>query len=234
MISALSVLVSGFVAWRMLAVPSHANQRSAAELEVTAGELMAGIRVWINVSDSRLAASKGLVDFMAENDVRLVFVRIVDRLDLEIHIQARQGVTLSEPPSLCLIGPYSAPQDAGYESGCWGTPDIGEVLATALPTDGAGHPMFPAGRAIVFSASLHRGGLRCDYPPGPWLLTVEANPLVDATPMGARQLREIPFDVPWAGSGPLPFLPVPTVAYCGSANIVYKQQGEPRIASPSP
>jgi hypothetical protein len=31
----------------------------------------------------------------------------------------------------------------------------------------------------------------------------------------------------------LPFIPMRTVAYCGSANVVYRQQGEPEIASPS-
>jgi hypothetical protein len=192
------------------------------------------MRISTSVSGSSLAASKGLVDFMAENDTRLVLVRIVDDLDLEVRVATEQAVAFREPPSFCLIGPYSAPQDAGYESGCWGTPDIGKLLAAELPTDDAGHAMFPPDRELVMSATMQRGGLRCDYPPGRWLLVVEADPLVDGTPMGARQLGEIGFDIPWSRTDSLPFLPVRTVAYCGSANVVYREQGEPQIATPSP
>lgn len=226
----LILLVLGLVLWGIKAPPP----RTAAERETAARELVSGIRISIDVAGSTLAASKGLVDFMMENDTRLVLVRIVDELDLQVHIETPEDIAFREPPSFCLIGPYSAPQDAGYESGCWGTPDIGELLAAQLPTDGAGHAMFPAGRALVLSAGMHRGGLRCDYPPGQWVLVVEADPIVDSTPMGARQFAEIGFDIPWADSGPLPFLPVKTVPYCGSANLVYREQGEPQIASPSP
>jgi hypothetical protein len=232
--SALIVLLIGLVLWGMEARPRVSAPRSAEGREVAAKELLSGIRISTNVSRSTLAASKALVDFMAENDTRLVLVRIVDRLDLEIHIATQQASAFREPPSFCLIGPYSAPQDAGYESGCWGTPDIAKVLAAELPTDGAGHALFPADRALALSATMQRGGSRCDYPPGRWLLVVRADPLVDGTPMGARQLAEVGFDIPWSTSDQLPFLPVPTVAYCGSANVVYREQGEPQIASPSP
>ena len=232
--SALIVLFFGLVIWGMQARPRGSAPRSAEEREVAAKELLSGIQISTKVSTSTLAASKALVDFMAENDTRLVLVRIVDRLDLEIHIATEQAVAFREPPSFCLIGPYSAPQDAGYESGCWGTPDIGKLLAAELPTDGAGHALFPADRALVVTATMQRGGLRCDYPPGRWLLVVQADPLVDGTPMGARQVAEIGFDIPWSSGDQLPFLPVPTVAYCGSANVVYREQGEPQIASPSP
>lgn len=230
MLTAIIVVALGLVLWRAVLRPP----RSAAQREAAARELVSGIRISTEVAGSTLAASKGLIDFMAENDTRLVFVRIVDDLDLEVRIETDEEVTFSDPPTVCLIGPFSAPQDAGYESGCWGMPDIGELLSAELANDGAGHPKFPGGQAIVLSANTHRGGQRCDYPPGHWVLTVEANPLVDGKPMGARQIGEIGFDIPWVDSGPLPFIPVPTVAYCGSANVVYKEQGEPQIASPTP
>jgi hypothetical protein len=232
--SALIVLLIGLVVWGMEARPRGSAPRSAEQREVAATQLLSGIQISANVSRSTLAASKALVDFMAENDTRLVLVRIVDRLDLEVHIATPQAAAFREPPNFCLLGPYSAPQDAGYESGCWGTPDIATVLAAELPTDGAGHAMFPADRELVLSATMQRGGLRCDYPPGGWLLVVQADPLVDGTPMGARQLAEIRFDIRWSPNDQLPFLPVPTVAYCGSANVIYREQGEPLIASPSP
>jgi hypothetical protein len=230
----LVVLVFGLVLWSIGATRPRSAHRSAEEREVVAKELLSGVRISTDVSGSSLAASKALVDYLATNDVRLVLVRIVDDLKLAIHIDTQQVVAFREPPSFCLIGPFSAPDDAGYQSPCWGTPDIGVLAAAQLPTDAAGHTMFPADRALVLSTTLHRGGLRCDYPPGRWLLVVEADPLVDGTAVGVRQLAEISFDIPWLNSGPLTFLPVKTVAYCGSANVVYKEQGEPQIASPSP
>lgn len=227
---ALVVLVLGLVLWATKAPPV----RSAKEREAAATELLAGIRISTDVSNSTLAASKALVDFLPEDDVRLVRVRVVHELNLEIHIETSQAVAFEEAPAFCLIGPFAAPDDAGYSSPCWGTPDIGELLAAQLPTDAAGHATFPSGEPIVLSATVERGGPRCDYPPGTWLLRVEGNPLIDGVPTRARQLAEVGFEVPWSRTDPLPFLPVKTVAYCGLANTVYREQGEPPIASTSP
>jgi hypothetical protein len=230
LVSALIVLILGVVLWATEA-PSP---RSAEEREAAATELLAGIRISTHVSGSALVTSKALVDFLAENDVRLVLVRVVDDLNLEVQIETSQGVAFKDAPTFCLIGPFAAPDDAGYSSPCWGTPEVGALLASQLPADDAGHPTFPAGESIVLSAAVQRGGRRCDYPPGPWLLRVEADPLVDGMPTGARQLAEVGFDVPWSRTDRLPFLAVKNVAYCGLANTVYREQGEPAIASPSP
>lgn len=226
--STLILVVLALVLW----VPPALRPRSSEEREVAARHLVSGVRISASVSRSALGASKALVDFLPENDVRLVLVRIVADLELEIHIETRGAVSLAEAPSFCLIGPFSAPDDAGYSSPCWGTPDIGELVAAQLPTDDAGHHMFPA-RPLDLSFTIHRGGLRCDYPPGRWLLVVEGDPLVDAAPGGARQFAEIGFDVPWSRGDVLPFLPVSTVAYCGLANVIYEEQGEPQLASPA-
>ncbi len=229
-VSALIVLVFGVALWGKLGP----RPLSPEEREVAAQELVSGIQVSTKVSGSSLVATKALVDFLTADDVRLVLVRIVDGIDLEIRVETDHAVAFSEPPRFCLIGPFSAPDDGGFSSPCWGAPEIGELLAAQLPADGAGHAMFPAGRVIMLSATIRRVDRRCDYPAGRWALQVEANPLVDGTPMGVRQLAEIGFDVPYAGTGPLAFLPVSTTRYCGLANVVYKVQGEPELASPSP
>ena len=210
------------------------RSRTLAEREAAAQELLSGIRVSIKAAGSSLVATKALVDFLAQNDVRLVLVRIVEGLDLEIRIESDRAVAFSAPPRFCLIGPFSAPDDGGFSSPCWGAPEIGDLLAAQLPVDGAGHAMLSAGRPITLAATIRRADRRCDYPAGAWLLQVEADPLVDGTPMGARSLAEIGFDVPWAGTGPLRFIPVSTTRYCGLANVVYREQGEPEVASPSP
>ncbi|MDP9250249.1 MAG: hypothetical protein M3O78_02620, partial [Chloroflexota bacterium] len=231
--SALVVLVFGLVVWGCESTLPRSAPLTAEQRQAATQELLSGIQISANVSSSSLAASKALVDYMAQNDVRLVLVRIVDDLDLKVQIKTNHAVALSEPPSFCLIGPFSAPDDAGYSSPCWGMPDAGEVLAAQLPTDGAGHTMFPAGPAIALTATMQRGGLRCDYPPGRWLLVVNVDPLLDGTATGVHELPGIGFDVPWSIGDLLPFLPVKTVAYCGSANVVYnvvyKEQGEPDI-----
>ena len=224
------VLILLIVLWATRAPPP----RTAAEREAAATELLAGIRISPHVSGSELAASKALVDFLAENDVRLVLVRVVDEITLEVQVETSQAVAFKDPPGFCLIGPFAAPDDAGYSSPCWGRQEVTALLAAQLPADDAGHPTLPAGEPIVLSATVQRGGPRCDYPPGPWLLRIEANPLVDGIPTGSRELAEIGFDVPWSKTDRLPFLPVSTVAYCGLANTVYREQGEPAIASPSP
>jgi hypothetical protein len=61
------VVVLGLVLWGVRAV----QPRSAEEGEVAASELLSGIRMSATVSRSSLGASKALVDFLPENDVRL-------------------------------------------------------------------------------------------------------------------------------------------------------------------
>lgn len=217
-----------------LRAASGSRPRTAAEREVLAQELVSGIRVSTNVAGSSLAATKALVDFLPENDVRLVLVRIVDDVDLELRIHADQTVAFGEPPGFCLIGPFSAPDDAGLWSPCWGAPEIGELVVAQLAADGAGHIVIPAGREIRVAATIRRVGGRCDYPPGQWVLRVDVEPLVDGTPMGLRPLADSAFEVPYLGTGPLPFIPVGSQRYCGLANVVYRDQGEPEVASPSP
>lgn len=207
---------------------------TAEERETLAQQQLAAIRISTTLTGSSMAATKALVDFLPENDVRLVFVRIVDEIDLELRIETDGELTFSEPPRICLIGPFSAPDDGGFSSPCWGAPEVGELVVAQLGADAAGHAVLPRDRVIKIAATVQRVGGRCDYPPGQWLLRVEADPLVDGVPMGARRLPDVAFEVPYLGTGPLPFIPVSAMRYCGLANVVYREQGEPEVASPSP
>jgi hypothetical protein len=228
--SALVLIAIGVALW----AAAGTRSLTAAERDAVAKELISGIRISTNVSDTSLAATKALVDFLPENDVRLVRVRIVDDLDLDLRIETDHAVALSALPSFCLVGPYSAPDDGGFSSPCWGAPEIGERLVAQLNADSAGHAVLPAGRAITIALRLSRVEGRCDYPPGRWLLRVEVDPVVGETPMGARALPDVAFDVPYLGTGPLQFIPVNAMRYCGLANVVYREQGEPEVASPTP
>jgi hypothetical protein len=228
--SALVVLILALA----LRGPTDSVPRTPEGREALAQQLLAGIRVSTTLTGSSLAATKALVDFLPENDVRLVLVRIVDEVDLELRIETDREVTFSESPRICLIGPFAAPDDGGFSSPCWGAPEIGELVATQLAADAAGHAVLPRDRVIRIAATVQRVGGRCDYPPGQWLLRVEADPLVDGVPMGARRLPDVVFEVPYLGTGPLPFIPVSAMRYCGLANVVYREQGEPEVASPAP
>ena len=180
-----------------------------------------------------LMATEAVADFGIEEGVRLVRVRILDELDLEVRIETTETLTLAAPPRVCLVGPYSAPDDAGLSDRCWGEPDLGGLLAEELTTDAAGHPMLIAGQPIVLSAALRRGDVRCDYPPGEWQLEVTLEPLVYGVSVGALDLPPAALEVPPTADGPLP-LNLFGTRYCGLATVVYRDQGEPPVAGPVP
>jgi hypothetical protein len=190
---------------------------------------LASVHVTPTVGDPSLVATGAFADFgVSGGGARQVRVRIVDSMDLALHISSDQEIVLAEPPLLCLVGPYSAPDDAGLESPCWGEPDLSSLLATQLSTDASGH--YVVGTTPVdLRAKLNRGTQRCDYPPGKWEVELKLKPL------GASDGRYVPdttFDVPIADSGPLKLLPTTQTRYCGLATAIVQQQGEPDIVQP--
>jgi hypothetical protein len=218
-------IVAAVVVWAVGPRPGTPEQREAA-----ARELLSGIQVSATVTESSLAAAHAIADFGLNEGVRLVRVRILDGLTLALRIETTRSVALAEPPLFCLVGPFSAPDDAGLSDRCWGEPDLSVVVAGGLPSDQAGHPMFPADAPAAVSATLQRGDVRCDYPPGKWVLEIKVDPLVDGTAMGARYLPDVSFEVPFATPAPLTLLA--QTRYCGLASVVYREQGEPPVVNP--
>jgi hypothetical protein len=214
-----------------LSACTAAAPESSADRLRMATEAIRGVRLSAAVIDRSLAATEAVADFAIADDVRLVRVRIVDDLHLKLSLDAPTSITLAEPPRVCLVGPYSAPDDAGLSDRCWGEPDLGTLVAAELPADAAGHPQLSADHPIVVDATLGRGQARCDYPPGAWTLEVTLEPLVDGASAGAIDLPTISFDVPWQTPQPIP-LRLFDSRYCGLANAVYREQGEPPIATP--
>jgi hypothetical protein len=229
--STFAFFVVGFVIALGLAACTSTQPRSIEASPRTIDALVAGVRVSAELTDSSLLATEAVADFGIEEGVRMVRVRILDGLDLDVRIETPDTLTLSGPPRVCLVGPYSAPDDAGLSDRCWGEPDLGALLAEQLPTDAAGHPMLVAGQPIVVSAALRRGDVRCDYPPGEWQLEVTLEPLVDGTSAGGIELVPTSVEVPSRAAGPLPLILFDT-RYCGLATIVYRDQGEPPVATP--
>ena len=164
--------------------------------------------------------------------VRLVRVRIVDRMDVALMVTTDREIVLSEEPKLCLIGPYSAPDDAGLSDPCWGEPDLTTLVLAMLDRTGQGHYVLRTGAPNVINAAIGRGAERCDYPPGTWEVEFKLNALLDGAALGARYVPDTPFDVPVSQPGPLPWLAPTETRYCGLATAVYQQQGEPEVIEP--
>jgi ABC-type amino acid transport substrate-binding protein len=212
------------------ACTAAAPESSADRLRI-ATEAIGGVHLSAAVIDRSLAATEAIADFAIDQDVRSVLVRIVDDLDLKLTVAAPTSITLADAPKVCLVGPYSAPDDAGLSDRCWGDPDLGALLAAQLPTDSSGHPQIPARQPIAVNAALERGDVRCDYPPGEWTLEVGLEPFVDGISAGRIDLPPVTFEVPWQTSQPIPLRLFGT-RYCGLANSVYRDQGEPDVVTP--
>ena len=203
--------------------------RTPGERLEAARQIAAGIHVTSTTTGSSLLATSAIADFGIGADVRLVRVRIVDELRLELRIQSDLEITLAAPPRLCLVGPFSAPDDAGLSDRCWGEPDLSSELAQRVETRD-GRPSLAAGRPIDVSVTLRRGDVRCDYPPGAWQLEVWVAPVIDGVASEDVLATTASLKVPFVGSGPLTM--APRSRYCGLANGIYQEQGEPDVVTP--
>ena len=199
-------------------------------------DLLDGIHVTPTITSVSLVAGGAIADDF-EQGVRLVHVRIIERLELELLIQADHDVAFGVPPQLCLVGPDSAPDDAGLENRCWGMPDLSDFLAAHLTTDAKGHPLLRGGDAIRLEAVLSRGpGIdnvdHCDYAPGAWRLELNAAPVVDGVHLSTRSGPVTHLDVPIPSHGLLRLLRPEQSRYCGLASRIYREQGEPAVIGP--
>ncbi len=219
----LLVVIAGVAAWATQ--PRTPQQR--AEL---AGQLAAAIHVTATVKGSSLLATNAIADFGISSGIRLVRVRIVDELQVDVRIDTAKDITFAAPPRLCLVGPYSAPDDAGLTDRCWGEPDVTALFAAQLTTDGGGRSMLTTAMPIAISVTLHRGTTRCDYPPGTWQLELTMDPLIDGASSGNREPPAVNLEVPFAGTEALTL--VTDSRYCGLAETIYRDQGEPAVVTP--
>jgi hypothetical protein len=217
-VGVLAALVGGMSLWAFAAA-----RPSSPEL--------AEVRVAATVGASSLAATGAIADFGIEEGVRMVTVRIVDQLQMELRIETEGSLVLAGPPHVCLVGPFWAPDDAGLTDRCWGEPDLGGLLAAQLARDGVGHPILDGDSPIIVVAKLRRGDVRCDYPPGDWQLELRFEPLVTDASVGATDLYPVGFIVPAQVGNPLPLSLIKASRYCGLANVVYREQGEPPVAT---
>lgn len=195
--------------------------------------LIEGMSVSVTVGGSSLAATLAIADFGIEEGVRLVPVRILESIELKVAIRSAVDVVFAVPPRVCLVGPNSAPDDAGLSDRCWGDPDLSALVVAQLATDAAGHPVLPADRPVTVNATIARGHERCDYPAGAWTLEIDVEPLVDGRAEGRFELPVSRVDVPLEPSGTaLRLVTRGDSRYCGLASSVWREQGEPALIAP--
>jgi hypothetical protein len=195
----------------------------------TADEPFAGIEVEASVVEWRLGATQAIADFGIEEGVRMVPVRIVEDLVLELELSADRDVTFAAPPRLCLTGPFWNPLDAGLSDRCWGEPDVNDALAEHMIPDGNGFVTLRANAPVALRVPIARGDERCDYPPGDWLLEVDAEPVIDGQVQPRADIAKAPIAIPWNVGVPLPWHDNSDTRFCSFTAAVYTRQGEPRI-----
>jgi hypothetical protein len=211
-----------------LQAPSQAPTEppTPAERAAAAQRLVDSLQVTPTVMGANLVAGHAIADFGVGQDIRLVRVRILDQLKIEVRIQSPTDLVLAAPLRLCLFGPNAAPDDAGLEDRCWGNPDLTALFEPVLPKDPAGHPMLPAGQTFEIGATLLRDAARCDYPPGTWVFETLVQPVIAGVAADAIY-KEGSLEVPFARDEPLRV--VERSQYCGLASVVFREQGEPPV-----
>jgi hypothetical protein len=224
-----AVVIGGAGYW----IWSAAQSASPERREATARDLVERISVSVSVAETSLAATRAIADFGIDAGVRLVLVRILDEIRLELRIETPRDALLAGPPRLCLVGPAWAPDDAGLSDRCWGEPDLAAMVAAQLSPDLAGRVSLAADRPLLVDASVRRGDKRCDYRPGTWQLEIAVEPLIDGQSIGPFEAPPASFEVPLEAEGtPLPFVESGDSRYCGLAATVWREQGEPVVLSP--
>lgn len=201
----------------------------SAPRPATADELVAGISVTATVDESSLGATQAIADFGLEEGIRMVPVRIVEDLALEVRLETPRDVTLAGAPRLCLTGPFWNPLDAGLADRCWGDPDLAALLVKAMPSDADGRVTLRAGSPIVLQTDIARGNERCDYPPGDWLLEVDVEPIIDGLTLPRQEIAKVPLRIPLEDGGALAWRSNSDTRFCSFTAAVYTRQGEPTI-----
>ena len=224
-----TVLIAVVAGLAVLALAGVALWAWSALRPATADELFDRIEVRASVDQSSLGATQAIADFGVEEGVRMVPVRIVEDLVLEMQLSADRDVTFAAAPRLCLTGPFWNPLDAGLSDRCWGDPDVNDALRAAMPADAAGTVTLRAASPVAIRVPIGRGKERCDYPPGDWLLEVDAEPVIDGRAQPRRDIAKAPIIIPWDVDGALPWHDNSDTRFCSFTAAVYTRQGEPLI-----
>ena len=232
MLSSHIALMKGPSAWLLAVVLIAVGCSASPTADERVDQLLELIHLSASAGEPSLVATGAIADLGPADGAHQVRVRIVDRLPVDIEVSSDNDVTLAGAPKLCLVGPYSAPDDAGLEDRCWGEPDLSSLLAARLTPDSAGRPVLRSSNPVRIQAVLSRGDTRCDYPTGDWHVELKVDALVDGAAAGARYIPDQPFTVSLPQHGPLRLLSTTETRYCGLATLVYRQQGEPEVVAP--
>ena len=187
------------------------------------------------MDESSLGATQAIADFGLEEGIKMVPVRIVEDLALEVRLETPRDVTLAGAPRLCLTGPFWNPLDAGLSRSLLGRPGPRRIAdRRACRADADGRVTLRAGSPVVLRANLARGDERCDYPPGDWLLEVDAEPVVDGVTLPRQDIAEVPLTVPLEEGGALAWRSNSDTRFCSFTAAVYTRRESPRSRDAEP
>ena len=221
------------VAITISACASASPGPSLGDPEEVALDLVRGVTAEARVTtDAPLVAAAATADFGIEEGLRRVVIRVVDEMAVEVVIVSEDDLVLAEPPSLCLVGPFWNPLDAGLSDRCWGAPDLTAVAADQVPTDPDGRTVLAAGEPAAVEATIARGTERCDYAPGEWTLEITLRPVVGEEAFGPIRIPDVVLDVPYDAAEPLELLPILDTRVCSYPAAVVNRQGEPELTAP--
>ena len=102
-------------------------------------------------------------------------------------------------------------------------------MRAAMPADPSGTVTLRAGTPVAIRMPIARGDERCDYPPGDWLLEVDAEPVIDGQAQPRMDIAKAPITIPWDVPGALPWHDVSETRFCSFTAAVHTRQGEPQI-----
>jgi hypothetical protein len=222
--SSLRTLVIGLTILAAFGCTPSPSPISSADAEAAALELVRGIEAEVEATEPALVAARATADFGIEEGLRIVTIRVVEKMGLTISLASADDVVLAAPPGLCVVGPFWNPLDAGLSDRCWGSPDLTEI-------SGLG-PMLSADGSSTLEATISRGGGRCDYAPGEWHLEVSVQPVVDGRAFGPVRIPNVPFTVALGDDEPLALLPFEDTRVCSYPAAVVNRQGEPEVIEP--
>ena len=143
-----------------------------------AEELAASVRVAATVTGSSLLAARAIADFGVGGEVRLVRVRILETMHLQLQLETTWTSCSAAHPGSVSSGRTRHRTTPGSAIGA-GVTRTWPPSGRHVGADANGRVTLHRGEPIEFAVDLRRGDSRCDYAPGTWGIELWLAPVID-------------------------------------------------------